>query len=126
MTLAYTIQYPYAILAWRNSNVLAKSGGAIDATFAGAAPVCASTDYAALATGANTLGTCYQDEILVNFAKNGACSFTGQTFTATFDVGCATGIATTDCPLQATDTSGSAVFTITSDNWYGNLRHSAF
>jgi hypothetical protein len=123
MTLGFTVQYPYTITEWLNSGALTKTGAgsptnSITAAFDTTAPVCAIGDY--IAAGDNTGGNCYKAGIDVTFNKGSAtdCSFDGQVYTANFNVRCASGIPDADCPLQATDT-GSAEFTITSDNWYG-------
>jgi hypothetical protein len=123
MTLGFTVQYPYTITSWASATLTKTGAGApansITASFdAGTvSPVCAIGDY--IAVGDNTGGTCYKDGIAVTFDKGSAtdCSFDGQVYTANFNVRCATGIPDADCPLQAADT-GSAEFTITSDNWY--------
>lgn len=122
MTLGYTVQYPYAIVDW-TSQTLAKTNAGTTANTITAAfdsttpPVCALGDY--IAVGSNTGGSCYKTGIAVTFTKNSPsdCSFDGQIYTASFGVQCATGLAPADCPLQAED-SGTASFTITSDNWY--------
>jgi hypothetical protein len=128
MTIGYTVQYPYAITGWV-SNTLNKTGAgttpnSITAQITTGTPatVCAAaTDY--IAVGTNTGGTCYKSGIVVTFTRGAPttdCSFDGQVYKLDYNVQCADGIATADCPLQAVD-SGSADFTITSDNWYGIL-----
>ncbi len=118
LVFASTSQYPYTVTAYSVVTSTAPITAAVDNR---ASPQqCVSSDYMASTNATASTCTILTNSITFTSAHNNAsaCAFNHYEYTIPFDVFCPGFV--TDCPLASADTSGSAQFTISSENFCVN------